>query len=75
LSGDFPEKYQDKISIIMAPLTRIQVAQAMKETTVLCFIIKTSEVSKKSLKLAMMAAHKPLEFTSRGDFALRSSCT
>jgi hypothetical protein len=29
-----PVVRQDKISIIMAPLTRIQVAQAMKETTV-----------------------------------------
>lgn len=62
------EKYQDNIN--MAQYTRIEVAQAMKNTGMIpLFFSNDIELSKNILKACYDGGARLLEFTARGDFA------
>ncbi|MCW2119388.1 bifunctional 4-hydroxy-2-oxoglutarate aldolase/2-dehydro-3-deoxy-phosphogluconate aldolase [Flavobacterium sp. 7A] len=54
----------------MAQFTRIEVAQAMKDTGMIPLFFSTDiELSKKILKACYVGGARLMEFTSRGDFA------
>lgn len=54
----------------MAQFTRIEVAQAMKDTGMIPLFFSTDiELSKKILKACYIGGARLMEFTSRGDFA------